>query len=92
MLRLGPRPDLRARERSGAVKRAPFPLHPAAGVPVLTATNPDDVAALGGLNQGVRGSGLSFTCLSCCWAQEGRRGGQARGPRLVQRKHVVVTR
>ena len=50
----GPRPELRAQERSGTVKRAPFPLHPAAGVPVLTVANPGDAEALGGLTQGVR--------------------------------------
>ena len=27
----GPRPELRAQERSGTVKRAPFPLHPLQG-------------------------------------------------------------
>ena len=40
------------------------------GVLVHTVSNPDDVEAVGGFNQGVKWSSLPFTYLSCQWAPE----------------------
>lgn len=37
-------------------------------MPVCTVSNPDDVEVVGGFNQGVKWSSLSFKYLSCQWA------------------------